>query len=368
MQVIADTSGLHHRGEALPGTVRHSLRLKGDNDGGLPRLDPWRLPESKPADPEFEWEGEIRMMGCNADCGRVEILHDGIWGYICSDSWTRKEADVACRALGFSASFGVMPTFGGGTGKVWLGNVSCTGDENSLQSCSHSDWGIHNCDGAKAVGVSCLASDASTETEMAEISTQTERYKSYEVTDLHPGDIESVTSDCDLDIPTPFENGSTDAYVYGDRIADEMAAMDIEMRQLLCTKPELQQTVKELVNAGMRYSAFGLDLRSVLKPTNPDAASLPTKEILDEKIEIIRSIYLRANNHAALHSGYDNRIRYPAQAHTIADLGARDIFERLVSSHYFTNTTIPCPKDMLSITYNVLHAFCLGPGRYCDDR
>jgi hypothetical protein len=40
--VIADTSGIHHRGRATVGTIRRSWRLVGDNDGGLPRLDPFR--------------------------------------------------------------------------------------------------------------------------------------------------------------------------------------------------------------------------------------------------------------------------------------------------------------------------------------
>ena len=33
---------IHHRGWALPGTERRAYRLDGDNDGGLPRLDPFR--------------------------------------------------------------------------------------------------------------------------------------------------------------------------------------------------------------------------------------------------------------------------------------------------------------------------------------
>jgi len=40
--VLVDSSGLHHRGEAVPGVVRKSLRLLGDNAGGLPRLNPFR--------------------------------------------------------------------------------------------------------------------------------------------------------------------------------------------------------------------------------------------------------------------------------------------------------------------------------------
>eukprot|EP00038_Savillea_parva_P005681 m.159559 g.159559 ORF g.159559 m.159559 type:complete len:580 (-) comp11810_c0_seq1:70-1809(-) len=40
--VIADTSGLHNRGMGVPGHTRRSLRLAGDTDGGLKRLDPFR--------------------------------------------------------------------------------------------------------------------------------------------------------------------------------------------------------------------------------------------------------------------------------------------------------------------------------------
>ena len=41
--VLADTRGLHARGRGVPGEVRHSWRLKGDNDGGLKRLNPYRM-------------------------------------------------------------------------------------------------------------------------------------------------------------------------------------------------------------------------------------------------------------------------------------------------------------------------------------
>ena len=41
---IVDTSALHARGNGTAGAVRQSLRLAGDNDGGLPRLHPYRMP------------------------------------------------------------------------------------------------------------------------------------------------------------------------------------------------------------------------------------------------------------------------------------------------------------------------------------
>lgn len=53
--IIADTSGIHHRGPALPGTVRRTIRLSSGNDGGLARLNP------------FDWEGWDNPPGTDVD-------------------------------------------------------------------------------------------------------------------------------------------------------------------------------------------------------------------------------------------------------------------------------------------------------------
>jgi len=39
--IIADTSGIHHRGFAVEGTVRRTLRVQAGFDGGLPRQSPF---------------------------------------------------------------------------------------------------------------------------------------------------------------------------------------------------------------------------------------------------------------------------------------------------------------------------------------
>jgi len=41
--VIADTSGIHHRGNAIPGTVRKTIRVSSGHDGGLKRQNPYQL-------------------------------------------------------------------------------------------------------------------------------------------------------------------------------------------------------------------------------------------------------------------------------------------------------------------------------------
>jgi hypothetical protein len=34
--------------------------------------------------------------------GYLEIFHSDVWGLVCDDDWTREEADIACKQLGFT--------------------------------------------------------------------------------------------------------------------------------------------------------------------------------------------------------------------------------------------------------------------------
>ena len=49
-------------------------------------------------------------------------------------------------------------TFGGGTGRIWLDNVQCTGNERTLMDCTASSGssGVNSCTHDQDAGVKCL--------------------------------------------------------------------------------------------------------------------------------------------------------------------------------------------------------------------
>ena len=102
---------------------------------------------------------DIRLAGsANAMEGRVEVnYNNGGWGTIRDDLWSIEDADVACRMLGFNSasSFTKKASFGAGTGIIWLDNVQCDGDEESLLFCSHLGLAKHNCQHSEDSGVVC---------------------------------------------------------------------------------------------------------------------------------------------------------------------------------------------------------------------
>lgn len=68
----------------------------------------------------------VRLVEGNAlNRGRVEILHNGVWGTICRDYWEMPDADVLCRQLGFEGALVALRSaaYGKGTGEIWLDDV-----------------------------------------------------------------------------------------------------------------------------------------------------------------------------------------------------------------------------------------------------
>lgn len=46
--------------------------------------------------------------------------------------------------------------FGEGTGRIWMNNVQCTGNEKTLMNCTANLNGMNNCSHVQDAGVRCL--------------------------------------------------------------------------------------------------------------------------------------------------------------------------------------------------------------------
>ena len=81
-----------------------------------------------------------------------------MWGTICDDGFTNKEATVICRMIGYESGeesnayrqSDVTPS-----PKIWLDNVRCSGNETDIAMCSHRGWGTHNCGHGEDIAIRC---------------------------------------------------------------------------------------------------------------------------------------------------------------------------------------------------------------------
>ena len=102
----------------------------------------------------------LRLQGPSSayGSGRVEVYFAGEWGTICSGyRWDRNDAAVVCRQLGYVNAVRVLHPYyvPDGSGKIWLTNVHCNGNEQKLSNCSHGGWGNNYCGHNNDVGVVC---------------------------------------------------------------------------------------------------------------------------------------------------------------------------------------------------------------------
>uniref|UniRef100_A0A671P5J9 SRCR domain-containing protein n=1 Tax=Sinocyclocheilus anshuiensis TaxID=1608454 RepID=A0A671P5J9_9TELE len=100
---------------------------------------------------------KLRLIGGNSNCaGRVEVLHDGQWGTVCSDDWDLLDAAVVCKELGCGEAVSAPKSayFGEGTGEIWITGARCIGSESTLMNCGFIAWGIKD-NHTKDAGVIC---------------------------------------------------------------------------------------------------------------------------------------------------------------------------------------------------------------------
>nr|XP_024654928.1 uncharacterized protein LOC106676425 [Maylandia zebra] len=109
--------------------------------------------------------GVIRLTGSGSTrcSGRVEVYHSNSWGTVCDDGWDLNDAEVVCRQINCGSALEVPQSahFGAGTGQIWLGDVSCSGNESSLTECQHSAFGPNRCEHGQDAAVICSAGSGS---------------------------------------------------------------------------------------------------------------------------------------------------------------------------------------------------------------
>ncbi|NXK51704.1 SRCRL protein, partial [Chauna torquata] len=102
--------------------------------------------------------GQLQLLnGPNHCAGRVEVLHNHMWGTICDDGWDLTDATVVCRQLGCGTA--LLATrgayYGRGQDPIWLDEVNCTGTEATIFDCKANAWGVNNCYHGEDAGVVC---------------------------------------------------------------------------------------------------------------------------------------------------------------------------------------------------------------------
>ncbi|KAJ3606365.1 hypothetical protein NHX12_025886 [Muraenolepis orangiensis] len=100
----------------------------------------------------------VRLVNGTHPCsGRVEVMHEGLWGTVCDDNWGLQEAEVVCREMkcGTALSAKFQAHYGLGSGRINLDELGCKGHEKTLTECPHGGFGVSDCTHMEDAGVEC---------------------------------------------------------------------------------------------------------------------------------------------------------------------------------------------------------------------
>ncbi|XP_019860164.1 PREDICTED: deleted in malignant brain tumors 1 protein-like [Amphimedon queenslandica] len=101
--------------------------------------------------------GDIRLTGGPSQYeGIVEVCYERVWGSICPPAWSRADAQVTCRQLGYTTiGAATSNIYGKSAGPIHFSNFYCSSSENFLLNCSHGTSSCYNYD--NHAGVKCEA-------------------------------------------------------------------------------------------------------------------------------------------------------------------------------------------------------------------
>ena len=104
---------------------------------------------------ECKEDDKICLLGGSSGSGNV--YYEG--KPVCQNGWDFPDANVVCKAMGFSAAsnFTIRSHFGLSSTYFSLSNVNCRGDEESLSECPH-DYEREGCEADTVAGVVCIGS------------------------------------------------------------------------------------------------------------------------------------------------------------------------------------------------------------------
>ena len=90
--------------------------------------------------------------------GMVKIFENGKWGTICAKDWTKDDADVTCKDLGFSSgAIENLTTDVTGNETTVSKAYRCTGEEEYLIKCNRSRKIKSTCASNEVASVRCKA-------------------------------------------------------------------------------------------------------------------------------------------------------------------------------------------------------------------